>query len=350
MGLTVYTCRAISLFPTHFKPRRICEGFFRNCGIDWPSACISYGLLVEAIALEQAGGAENGHVTEKSASPGSGRKRITLLACVLLILSLSASAADLQPETQTAFHRYVQLTEAQIDSADAHGGPFLWIDRQTPQKRAAMYAELRGGNAAIERLDTFDGNGKPVNVPGGLIHQWIGTVLIPGATLAQTLDFEKDYDHQAQNFYPHVERSRILSRSGQDYEVLLRFREKKVITVVLDTVHEVHYAPRDATHALSRSYTSRIQQVDHPGETDESLEPAGHDDGFLWAMNTYWRFEEKDNGTYIECRTISLTRDIPAGLGWLVAPFVTSIPRESLAFTLGTTRSTLLRRIANPAN
>lgn len=302
------------------------------------------------MVFERAGAAESGHVTEKSASRVYGRKRAASLACVLLILSLSASAADLEPQTQIAFHRYAQLTEAQMDSADARGEPFLWINRQAPQQRAAIYAELRAGNAVIERLDTFEEDGKPVKVPGGLIHQWIGTVFIPGATLAETLDFEKDYDHQAENFQPHVLRSRILRHSGADYEVLLRFREKKVITVVLDTVHEVHYAPRDATHALSRSYTSRIQQVDHPGEADESLEPAGHDDGFLWAMNTYWRFEEKDGGTYVECRTISLTRDIPAGLGWLVGPFVTSIPRESLAFTLGSTRTALLRRIANPAN
>ncbi|MGH9726855.1 MAG: hypothetical protein ACRD41_17500, partial [Candidatus Acidiferrales bacterium] len=254
-------------------------------------------------------------MTEKSASPGYGGKSAALLACGLLILSLTANAADLQPETQAAFHRYVQLTEAQIDAADARGEPFLWIDRQTPQRRAAMYAELRAGNAAIEQLETSDGNGKAVSIPGGLVHQWIGTVFIPGATLAETLEFEKDYDHQAQNFQPQVQRSRILSHSGEDYQVLLRFREKKVITVVLDTVHEVHYQPRDATHALSRSYTSRVQQVDHPGEADESLEPAGRDDGFLWAMNTYWRFEEKDGGTYVECRTISLTRDIPTGLG-----------------------------------
>ncbi|HEY7826333.1 MAG TPA: hypothetical protein VIC00_05880 [Candidatus Acidoferrales bacterium] len=307
-------------------------------------------MPAEATVFERAGGAESGHVTGKSSSPGSGRKRAALFACVLLILSLPANAADLKPETQAAFHRYVQLTEAQSDSADSRGEPFLWIDRQTPQQRAAMYAELRAGNAAIERLETFEENGKPVSVPSGLVHQWIGTAFIPGATLAETLDFEKDYDHQAQNFQPHVQRSRILNHSGEDYEVLLRFREKKVITVVLDTVHEVHYETRDATHALSRSYTSRIQQVDHPGEADESLEPAGQDDGFLWAMNTDWRFEEKDGGTFVECRTISLTRDIPAGLGWLVAPFVTSIPRESLAFTLGTTRTALLRRIANHAN
>jgi hypothetical protein len=44
---------------------------------------------------------------------------------------------------------------------------------------------------------------------------------------------------------------------------------------------------------------------------------------------------------YLQCESISLTRGIPLGLGWIVRPFVTSIPRETLAFTLDTTRKTL---------
>ncbi len=35
-------------------------------------------------------------------------------------------------------------------------------------------------------------------------------------------------------------------------------------------------------------------------------------------------------GTYVQCETVSLSRDIPTGVGWLVGPLVTSIPRESL--------------------
>ena len=41
-------------------------------------------------------------------------------------------------------------------------------------------------------------------------------------------------------------------------------------------------------------------------------------------------------------RIITLTRDIPMGLGWIVGPFVTSIPRETLTFTLETTRRALV--------
>ena len=203
---------------------------------------------------------------------------------------------------------------------------------------------MRDGKVVIERLETLDG-GKQIEVPDGLIHHWIGTVFIPGATLAQTLAFEQDYDHQQQYFRPDVVRSKILKHDGNDFVIELRFYKKKVITTVLDTTHEVHYQPVDATHEWSRSRTTRVQEVDDAGKPDEKLEPEGHDRGFLWRMNTYWRFEEKDGGTYAECQSISLTRDIPTGLGWMIGPYVNSVPRESLTFTLERTRSAILQRI-----
>jgi hypothetical protein len=142
-----------------------------------------------------------------------------------------------------------------------------------------------------------------------------------------------------------VMRSKILRHNGDDFTIAMRLYKKKVITTVLDTEHEVHYRFVDSTHAWSRSRTTRIQEVDDAGEKDERREPAGHDRGFLWRMNTYWRFEEKDGGTYVECQSISLTRDIPTGFGWLIGPYVSSVPRESLTFTLATTRSAVLKRI-----
>jgi hypothetical protein len=44
---------------------------------------------------------------------------------------------------------------------------------------------------------------------------------------------------------------------------------------------------------------------------------------------------------YVQLEAISLTREIPSGLGWLIGPFVTSVPRESLTFTLDRTREAL---------
>jgi len=282
------------------------------------------------------------------------RRVVATALAVLCLFAAPANAADLQQKTVEAFDHYVQLTEAQINSELARREPFLWVEGLPPDRRAAAEAQLRAGEVVIERLDTLDpsranstSDGKPVSVPGGMIHHWIGTVFIPGATLAQTLALEEDYDHHDTYFRPDVIRSKIERHHGNDFLIELRFRKKKVITTVLETEHEVHYTLVDATHAWSRSRTTRIQEVDDAGERDERLEPEGHDRGFLWRMNTYWRFEEKDGGTYVESQSISLTRDIPTGLGWLVAAYVNSVPRESLTFTLATTRAAVLQRIAS---
>jgi hypothetical protein len=276
---------------------------------------------------------------------GAWRRGIAGLVGAILVMALPMDAADLKPQAVEGFNRYVQLTEARMDSQAGRGEPFLWVESLGEERRAAVEAQLRDGKVVIERLETLDG-GKKIAVPGGLIHHWIGTVFIPGATLAQTLALEEDYDHHQDCFRPDVIRSKVLRHEGGDYLVQLRFYKKKIVTSILDTEHHVHYGSVDAGKAWSRSYTTRIQEVVEAGEKGERLEPEGHDRGFLWRMNTYWRFEEKDGGTYVESQSVSLTRDIPVGLGFLVGPFVNSIPRESLTFTLATTRAAVLGRIS----
>jgi hypothetical protein len=276
---------------------------------------------------------------------GGARRRIAWLLASLLAFANPASAADLQPQSARAFDHYAELTAVQIDSEIARREPYLWVDGLPRDRRDAAETQLRKGEVVIERLETLD-HGKPIPVPDALIHHWIGTVFIPGATLAQTLALEEDYNHQQEYFRPDVVRSKILHHEGNDFLIEMRFFKKKVIATVLETEHDVHYSLLDSTHAWSRSRTTKIQEVENPGEANERLEPEGHDNGFLWRMNTYWRFEEKNGGTYVECQSISLTRDIPTGLGWLVGPFVNSIPRESLTFTLTTTRAVVLQRIA----
>lgn len=272
--------------------------------------------------------------------------RLAIVLACFFSLSGSASADDLKPEALAAYNHYLQLTQGKIDTQLAQATPYLWIDAASQTThRDDYYAELRKGGVVIEQLETLD-NGKPIAAPGALIHHWIGTVFIPGANLAQTLEFMQDYDHKKDYFRPDIQRSKILQHQGDDFLVNLRFYKKKVITVVNDTDHQVHYHVVDATHAWSRSHATRIQEVENPGESNERLDPQGHDRGFLWGMDTYWRFQEKDGGTYVECQSVSLTRDIPTGLGWVVGPFVTSVPRESLTFTLVTARDAELQRLA----
>jgi hypothetical protein len=271
------------------------------------------------------------------------RRLMAVFLAAILLFVLPLNAADLQAQAAQNYARYIALTQAQVDAELAQSGSYLWVERLPEARRTEALAQLRSGGVVIEKLETLD-DGKPIAVPGGLIHHWIGTAFVPGATLAQTLAFMEDYDHKVEYFKPDIVRSKILRHEGDDYFVLLRFYQKKIITTVIDTDQEVHYHVVDKTHAWSRSNATRVQEVDNPGKSDERLEPEGHDRGFVWKLNTFWRFEEKDGGTYLECQAISLSRDIPTGLGWMVGSFVSSVPRESLTFTLTTARAALAKK------
>jgi hypothetical protein len=274
----------------------------------------------------------------------------TTLAFVLLLGALSPQtpdviSADLKPETLESFNRYVQATEARIDKELARPGAFLYIEGLREPQRLGTLASIRKGDIFMERLQTQDASGSAIAAPDGLIHHWIGAVFIPEATLRQVLDLVQDYDHHQDVYKPEVVRSQLIHHDGNDYQIYYRLVKKKVITVTLNTNHDVQYFPMDATHYRSRSVATRIAEVTNAGRPDEHEKPIGHDGGFLWRMNSYWRFEEKDQGVYVEVESISLTRDIPTGLGWLIRPFVTSIPRESLLMTLGSTRTAAEARI-----
>ena len=254
------------------------------------------------------------------------------------------SNTDLKPETLAGFRRYVAATEARINRQMARPETLLYIDGLPRERRSAVLQELKQGEIFMERLETRDAAGEEIDVPRGLIHHWVGDVFIPGASLRQVLDLVEDYNHHQDFYKPEIARSRLLKHAGNDFKIFYRVRKRKIITVTLDTEHDVRYTRLDDSDWYSRSVSTRIAEVENAGRPDEREKPAGHDGGFLWRINSYWRFVGRDGGVYVECESISLTRDIPTGLGWLIGPFVTGIPKESLESTLGGTRSAVLAR------
>lgn len=271
---------------------------------------------------------------------------------LLLLLALqiagvrSLVAADLKPETVEGFLRYIEATEKHIDQQVARPDTLLYINSLADPARTKILTSLKNGQTFMQRLETMDDSGQVMMTPDGLIHHWIGDVFIPGVSLAQVLDLVEDYNHHQDVYKPDVVRSRLVTRNGNDFKIEMRFRKKKVITVTLDTEHDVHYSELDSTHWCSRSVSTRIAEVEHAGKPDEHEKPIGHDGGFLWRINSYWRFVERDGGVYVECESVSLTRSIPAGVGWLIKGLVTSVSKQSLEHTLTSTRSGALARLA----
>jgi len=251
-------------------------------------------------------------------------------------------AEQLKPATVNAFDHYVELSEQRMAS-ELHSGRFLRVDDLPPALRNQDYAQLKKGDVVMERLETLD-QGRALSIPGGLVHHWVGTAFIPGTTLGRTLAFLQDYDDQYKFYAPEVEQSKLLERDGNHFRIFLRLRKTKVVTVILNTEYDVRYVAIAPDRAASYAHSRRIAEVENPGRANESEKPVGNDSGFLWRLNSYWRFDERDGGVYVQLEAISLTRDIPRGLAWLIGPFVTSIPKESLEFTLTRTREGLVSK------
>jgi hypothetical protein len=244
------------------------------------------------------------------------------------LVALPAGAAELKPKTVEAFDRYIRDTELRLAASKV----FLWADQSADRAR-----RVKAGEVLVEPF-----RGQAVTpVPGGLVHDWVASVFIPGATLERTLGMVRDYGHHQDIYKPEVIGSRVISHTGNDFHIYLRLLKKKVITVVLNSEHDVKYTPLDKTRWRSVSRATKIAEVENAGKPEEREKPPGTGEGFLWKLNSYWRFEERDGGTWLECEAISLTRDVPTGLGWLIEPIIRDLPKESLANTLRSTRAAL---------
>ena len=269
-------------------------------------------------------------------------KKLVWLACPLALVS-AVYAATLEPETAAAFQRYVKLTEqrilGEVDSRDR----FLWIDTLPQERRTELQRGLQQGGVVIDRLRTRDGSAS-IDAPDGLIHHWVSVVFVPKTTVAQAVALMQDYERHPTYFAPAVAGAKVLAHEKDRFKVALRFQVKKVITVTMDTENEAEFFHPATDRAHSRIRSTRVTEISDAGTTKERPKPAGDENGFMWNLNTYWRFLERDGGTYIQCESLTLSRDVPFALAWIIRPIVTQMPRESLMFTMGQARTALMSR------
>ncbi|MGH9561382.1 MAG: hypothetical protein ACRD3S_08000, partial [Terracidiphilus sp.] len=201
-------------------------------------------------------------------------------------------------------------------------------------------ARLRRGEVVVEQITT----GAGMELPRALLHDWRGAAFIPGGKAAEFERLMQGFDAYPRVYSPQVVSARVLSQNGDHFQVMMRVRQKHVVAVVMDTAYDVTFVRSDAARGYSVSRSTKISEIDAPGTPHERALAPGEEHGFLWRMNTYWTYEERDGGLYIEIESVSLSRSIPVGLGWAVGPFVESVPRDSLEFTLEATRNALLKR------
>jgi hypothetical protein len=238
---------------------------------------------------------------------------------LLLLVPLAASAqfsATLAPKTTSAFENYLKTAEPQMN-------------------HRPRYAQLKPGEFRIEAAKQ-DGS---INVSDGIVHDWVGATLVEGATVGDAIQILQSYADYKTMYSPEVRDSRLVSHTGEQWHPFLQIVKKKVLTAVLNTEYDVVYKDLGSGRWSVTSRSTRIAEVDDGREL-----PLGTGHGFLWRLNAYWLIEPRANGVYLECRSISLSRDIPFGLGFAVGPFVSSLPPDSLRATLDATARALNAR------
>jgi len=242
----------------------------------------------------------------------------------LLLAPALSPAPRLSRPADSAFKTYTADVEARL--ARQHAQPDTCV---------AMPAR----EAGAVRVEPVNGGSWPVS--GGLLHHWRAAALVPGAQPQDLLALLQDYNRLARYYAPEVVSSRALTVHGERATLAMRFKKQQVITVVLDTEFDVQSRLTGAGRGYSFSRSTHVWQVDHPDSANERRRPEGDDDGFLWRLNSYWSFERRPEGLLMECEAVSLTRDVPAGLGWLIMPIIETLPRASLEFTMTATQKAL---------
>jgi hypothetical protein len=258
------------------------------------------------------------------------RPEVVLVVALALASALTAgqeplAAAELTPEALSGWQRYAATVEQRRGREVDNGPTFLVLD--TARDAADERRRVLAGQTVIRSMDAADSTGRSIDVPDALVHHWRGAVFLRGATLDSLLS---TLETEAPPPGGEVLRSAVLARAPQFIKVFLRIERSKVVTVVLDTEHVVHFNHISPTRASSASIATRIVEVENPGTPGERALAPGADRGFLWRLNAYWRYEAVPGGVIAECESISLSRRVPFGLQTIASPIIGGVARESM--------------------
>ena len=221
--------------------------------------------------------------------------RGTMAAATLIAMSASsASAAELRPDTIAAWNTYVADVEARFNRS------------RTPA----------GTAGAVE--------GEAIGIAGGTIHHWRGSTLVRGIsveTLVRAL-----IDRGTPPPQDDVLEARVLEQSTDSLRVYLKLVRRTIMTVTYDTEHRMTFWRLSPAFVRSRSVSTRISET------------GGSERGFLWRLNSYWRYVQVGPDVRVDLESVSLSRDIPLVLKPVAGPLVGRIGRESMTRTLDAMR------------
>jgi hypothetical protein len=224
-----------------------------------------------------------------------------------------AHAADLEARTAQAYEKYAD---------------------QATREFVARAQKLAAGKRCDGVMAARAGSGDGIlDVPDGLIHHWLATAFVQGATLKDVDQVARDYSSYPK-VYKAVVSSKVLSQQGNSYRVLIRLKEDAGLTAVLDVRSSVDYRTERGGSITAISKSEEIREVENFGRSNEKLLPVGHDSGYLWRAHTLTHFIPEEGGVFVVMETLGLSRRFPPFTGWIIEPIARRLGRKSVEGSL----------------
>ena len=254
------------------------------------------------------------------------RYLLLVFGCFWVSTASAQLETRLSTETIRGFEKFVAGVEPQILEQAHSDRPLSFIG-------SASRDRVKKGEVVLIGKTAKNG----FEVPDGLVHDWAGAVFLPGATVKKAAEVLQAFARH-KDWYPEIIESKLISKEGNYAAGQWLLLKKKIITVVMRAELDSRFTEVSPEHGFIVSRSKPIIEIEDFKTAAEKDYPPGQGHGFLWRFNGYWNLYHADGGVYAECRIISLSRDVPSGLGFIVSPFIRSMPKDSLEATLKNTR------------
>lgn len=232
-----------------------------------------------------------------------------------------------------AWENYVASAKLRMQDRLKGKSAFLWIE-EDPMRRQ----QLNSGQIVISPA----GDNHPLPVPHGLIHHWIGAVFIPGATIQDLAAVVGDYGRYSEIYRPTIIKAELLDSTGDEQKFSILWVQKVLlVTAAFYTELDSNYFAPGSRQGYMTFSTTRVQQIENYGERNERRLVPDEGSGYLWRLFSFARFEERDDGLYLELEVIGLSKDLPGALRLLLKPILDHLPRQLLTAKLDQTRQAI---------
>jgi len=257
----------------------------------------------------------------------------TILFLQLFFLAPAiSSATELKGETLKVWDEYVHTANVRMERRLHGDSAFLWIDEAPGRAQ-----RVREGQIVVAPAD----NGSP-RVPHGLIHDWVGAVFIPEATVDDVIAVVNDYDRYHEIYKPAVVDSKLLDSFGSERKFSMVMMQRALsVTAAVDGEFQSRCFRLDHDRSYCVSYSTCLREIKNFNQANERELPPDQGSGYVWRLYSITRFRQQDGGVYAEVEAIGLSRDIPVEIRWLVKPLVERLPRNAVSLTLEQTRNSV---------